>query len=69
MNSRKPLNTLRRDRAAVLYENGHGYTDDICAAAPAAGRVLLAGGFPHKQVEACQSGLADPERAGLPVEH
>jgi uncharacterized membrane protein/rhodanese-related sulfurtransferase len=62
------LNMLPKDRTLVLYESGRGRGDDVCAAARAAGRVLLAHGFPHKQVKVYQDGMADWEKAGLPVD-
>lgn len=61
-------NTLPKDRTLVLYESGRGRGDDVCAAARAAGRVLLAHGFPRKQVKVYQDGLADWEKTGLPVD-
>lgn len=61
-------NTLPKDRTLVLYESGRGRGDDVCAAGRAAGRVLLAHQFPRQQVKVYQDGLADWERAGLPVQ-
>lgn len=62
------LGELPQDREIVLYESGKGRGDDLCAAAVAAGRVLLARGFPQKRVKVFQDGLTAWERVGLPVE-
>src|SRR6266568_2242504 len=59
--------TLPRDRALVLYESGRK-PGDVCAAGRAAGRILLAHGFPSDQVKVLQEGLAAWEKSGLPVE-
>ncbi len=59
---------LPQDREIVLYESGKGRGDDLCAAAVAAGRVLLARGFAQERVKVFQDGLAAWERSGLPVE-
>lgn len=63
------LNTLPKDRAVVLYESGRGRGDDACAAGRAAGRILLGHGFAREHVKVYQDGLADWEKAGLPVQH
>jgi len=61
--------TLPKDRTLVLYESGRGRGDDTCAAGRAAGRILLKHGFPRPHVKVYQDGLADWEKAGLPVQH
>jgi predicted DsbA family dithiol-disulfide isomerase/rhodanese-related sulfurtransferase len=57
---------LPQDREVVLYESGRGRGDDLCAAAVAAGRVLLARGFSQDRVKVFQDGFAAWEKAGLP---
>jgi len=59
--------TLPKDRTIVLYESGRS-PGDVCAASRAAGRLLLAHGFPPEQVKVYQDGLAGWEKAGLQVE-
>jgi protein-disulfide isomerase/rhodanese-related sulfurtransferase/uncharacterized membrane protein len=59
--------SLPKDRVIVLYESGRS-SGDICAAGRAAGRALLAHGFAFHRVKVYQDGLADWEKAGLPVE-
>jgi protein-disulfide isomerase/rhodanese-related sulfurtransferase len=58
---------LPKDRTIVLYESGLS-SRDICAASRAAGRALLAHGFPFEQVKVYQDGLAGWEKMGLPTE-
>jgi len=59
---------LPKDRTIVLYESGRS-SSDVCAFSRAAGRVLLAHGFPYSQVTVFQDGLAGWEKMGLPLEH
>jgi rhodanese-related sulfurtransferase/predicted DsbA family dithiol-disulfide isomerase/uncharacterized membrane protein len=61
------LGSLPKDRNIVLYESGRS-SGDICAAGRAAGRALLSHGFAFQRVKVYQDGLADWEKAGLPVE-
>ncbi|HLY61553.1 MAG TPA: thioredoxin domain-containing protein [Terriglobia bacterium] len=58
---------LPKNRTIVLYESGRS-TGDICGASRAAGRVLLAHGFPHDQVKVYQDGMDAWQKASLPVE-
>ena len=57
---------LTKDRTIVLYESGKS-PGDICGSSRAAGRVLLTHGFPREKVKVYQDGLADWQKAGLPV--
>jgi protein-disulfide isomerase/rhodanese-related sulfurtransferase len=59
--------TLPKNQTVVLYESGKS-PGDICGASRAAGRVLLAHGFPPAHVKVYQDGLADWQKLGLPVE-
>ncbi len=59
-------NDLPKNRTIVLYESGRS-SGDICAASRAAGRVLLAHGFPRGQVKVYQDGLDAWQKAGLPI--
>ncbi len=59
---------LPKDRTIVLYESGKS-PGDICGSSRAAGRVLLAHGFAKERVKVYQDGLADWQKAGLPVAH
>jgi rhodanese-related sulfurtransferase/predicted DsbA family dithiol-disulfide isomerase len=59
--------SLPKDKTIVLYESGQS-SGEICAASRAAGRILLAHGFPSERVEVYQDGLAGWEKAGLKVE-
>lgn len=59
-------NDLPKNRTIVLYESGKS-AGDICAYSRAAGRVLLAHGFPREQVKVYQDGLDAWQKAGLPV--
>jgi protein-disulfide isomerase/rhodanese-related sulfurtransferase len=63
-------NSLPKDRTIVLYEAGRpGATGlDVCADSRAAGRVLLTHEFSPDRVKVDEDGLANWERAGLPVE-
>ena len=60
--------SLPADRTLIIYESGRG-SGDICAAGRAAGRILLEHGFHPDRVKVYQEGLADWEKAGLPLEH
>jgi protein-disulfide isomerase/rhodanese-related sulfurtransferase len=64
-------NNLPKDRTIVLYEAGRaGATGlDVCADSRAAGRWLLAHEFSFDRVKVDEDGLANWEKAGLPVEH
>jgi protein-disulfide isomerase/rhodanese-related sulfurtransferase len=64
-------NSLPKDRTIVLYEAGRaGATGlDVCADSRAAGRALLAHGFSPDRVKVDEDGMANWEKAGLPVEH
>jgi rhodanese-related sulfurtransferase len=55
--------TLPKDRVIVFYENGG--SGDICAAARAAGRILLQQGYPFDQVKVYQDGLTGWNKSGL----
>jgi len=66
-NVEKQWKRLPRDRTIVLYESGRS-PGDICAASRAAGRVLLANGFPFETVKVYQDGLAAWQKNDLPVE-
>ena len=59
-------NDLPKNRTVVLYESGRS-SGDICGASRAAGRVLLAHGFPREQVKVYQDGLDAWQKAGLPI--
>lgn len=59
--------SLPKDRTIVLYESGRS-SGDICGSSRAAGRVLLAHGFPRGQVKVYQDGLDAWQKAGLPVD-
>jgi protein-disulfide isomerase/rhodanese-related sulfurtransferase/uncharacterized membrane protein len=59
-------NDLPKNRTIVLYESGRS-SGDICGASRAAGRVLLAHGFPREQVKVYQDGLDAWQKAGLPT--
>ena len=61
-------NELPKDKAIVLYENGKGSGDNICAASRAAGRILLQHGYAFDQVKVYQDGLAGWQNAGLPLD-
>jgi len=61
------LSKLPRDRTIVLYESGLGKGDNVCAAARTGGRVLLSHGYARERVKVYQDGLADWQKAGLPV--
>ncbi len=65
-NVEQQWNKLPKDRTLVLYESGRS-PGDICASSRAAGRVLLANGFPFEMVKVYQDGLADWEKSNLPV--
>jgi len=66
----KRWNSLPKDQTIVLYEAGRaGATGlDVCADSRAAGRALLAHGFSPDRVKVDEDGLANWEKAGLPVE-
>jgi rhodanese-related sulfurtransferase len=57
---------LPKDRTVVLYESGKS-PGDICGSSRAAGRVLLAHGYAKERVKVFQDGLADWQKAGLPI--
>jgi protein-disulfide isomerase/rhodanese-related sulfurtransferase/uncharacterized membrane protein len=57
---------LPKNRTIVLYESGKS-SGDICAYSRAAGRALLAHGFPREQVKVYQDGLDAWQKAGLPT--
>ncbi len=59
--------TLPKDRTVVFYESGLS-PGDVCASARAAGRLLLAHGFPQDHVKVYQDGLAGWKEANLPLE-
>ena len=65
----KRWNSLPKDQTIVLYEAGRpGATGlDVCADSRAAGRALLAHGFSPDRVKVDEDGLANWEKAGLPV--
>jgi protein-disulfide isomerase/rhodanese-related sulfurtransferase len=60
-------NTLPKGRILVLYESGRS-AGDICGSSRAAGRVLLAHGFPREEVKVFQDGLDAWQKAGLPTD-
>ena len=66
----KRWNSLPKDQTIVLYEAGRpGATGlDVCADSRAAGRALLAHGFSPDRVKVDEDGLANWEKAALPVE-
>jgi protein-disulfide isomerase/rhodanese-related sulfurtransferase len=57
---------LPENKTIVLYESGRS-GGDICAASRAAGRILLAQGFGFDKVKVYQDGLANWQKAGLPI--
>jgi rhodanese-related sulfurtransferase len=61
---RQQWDTLPKDRVIIFYESGKS-SGDICAAGRAAGRELLAHGFPFDHVKVYQDGLAGWEKSGL----
>ena len=65
----KRWKSLPKDQTIVLYEAGRaGATGlDVCADSRAAGRALLAHGFSPDRVKVDEDGLANWEKAGLPV--
>jgi rhodanese-related sulfurtransferase len=62
----KRLESLPRNSGIVLYESGRA-PGDACAASRAAGRALLARGFPTEHVKVYEDGLAGWQKAGLPI--
>jgi protein-disulfide isomerase/rhodanese-related sulfurtransferase len=61
------FNTLPKNRIIVLYESGRS-SGDICGSSRAAGRVLLAHGYPREDVKVYQDGLDAWQKAGLPLD-
>jgi protein-disulfide isomerase/rhodanese-related sulfurtransferase/uncharacterized membrane protein len=59
----KRWSALPRDRVIVFYETGG--SGDICASGRAAGRILLAQGYPFDHVKVYQDGLAGWKKSGL----
>jgi protein-disulfide isomerase/rhodanese-related sulfurtransferase len=59
--------SLPKDKIVVFYESGQG-SGDICAAGRAAGRSLLAHGFPFSQVKVYEDGLVAWKKSNLPVQ-
>ncbi len=66
----KSFASLPKDRTIVLYEAGRpgAASLDVCASSRAAGRALLAHDFSRERVKVYEDGLANWEKAGLPVE-
>ena len=56
--------TLPKDRIIVFYESGKS-SGDICASGRAAGRIMLANGYPFNQVKVYQDGLAGWQKSVL----
>jgi uncharacterized membrane protein/predicted DsbA family dithiol-disulfide isomerase/rhodanese-related sulfurtransferase len=63
----RELHALPKDQTIVFYESGRS-PGDVCASSRAAGRVLLAHGFPPERVKVYQDGLAGWEKAGFETE-
>jgi rhodanese-related sulfurtransferase len=63
-------NSLPKDQTIVLYEAGRPGASglDVCADSRAAGRALLAHHFSPERVKVDEDGLANWEKAGLPLE-
>jgi protein-disulfide isomerase/rhodanese-related sulfurtransferase len=63
-------NSLPKDQTIVLYEAGSPGASglDVCADSRAAGRALLAHDFSRDRVKVDEDGLANWEKAGLPME-
>ncbi len=58
--------TLPKDRIIVFYESGRS-SGDICASGRAAGRALLAHGYPYSHVKVYKNGLDGWENSGLGI--